>query len=119
MYNFHLFLVCFLLVSSYGKAVGFLVYVVVYCVGAIITTLMSVSDGLVPYLFYGKKEKTRSMKEAMDRCVYFPPELAFSFIDNMIQAHFPSCTLNWRVNNYVPRHRKSMNRRNESTFIII
>ena len=70
MYNFHLFLVHFSLISSYGKAVGSLVYVVVYCAGAGITTLISVSDGLVPYLFYGKKEKTRSMKEEMVREVF-------------------------------------------------
>ena len=43
----------------------------------------------------------------------------FSFIDNMIKVLFPFCTLNWRVHSYVSRQGKGMNRRNESTTIII
>ena len=37
----------------------------------------------------------------------------------MIQVLFPICTLNWRVNNYVSRQEKVINRRNESTVFII
>ena len=36
----------------------------------------------------------------------------------MIIVLFPFCTLNWRVNNYVSRQRKGINRRNERTNII-
>ena len=42
------------------------VYVIIYCVGAAITTLMSNSDGSDPYFFRRKMEKTRSVKEEMD-----------------------------------------------------
>ena len=42
------------------------VYVIIYCVGAGITALMSISDKSDPYFFRQKMEKTRSMKEEMD-----------------------------------------------------
>ena len=42
------------------------VYVNVYSVGAGIITLMSISDGLEPYVFCRKMEKTRSMNEEVD-----------------------------------------------------
>ena len=35
-----------------------------------ITTLMSFSDGLDPYFFRRKMERTRSMKEEMDEDVF-------------------------------------------------
>ena len=60
----------FLLISSYGKPVWSFVYVNIYYVGAGLTTLMSIFDGLHPYLFRRKMEKTRSMKEEMDREVF-------------------------------------------------
>ena len=43
----------------------------------------------------------------------------FSFKDNTMIILFPICTLNWRVNNYVSRHGKGRNRRNESTVNIL
>ena len=46
------------------------VYVCIYCVGAGIFTLMSISDGSDPYFFRRKMEKTRSVKEEMDGRVF-------------------------------------------------
>ena len=81
---------------------------------------MSISDGLDPDFFRRKMEKTRSMKEEMDIDVFiFRQSRPFSFIDNTIKLFFPICTLNWRVNNYVSRQGKGIDRRNESTKILI
>ena len=94
----------FLLFSSCGKLLSFFVYVIIYCVGAGITTLMSYSDRLDPYLFRRKMEKTRSMKKKMDGEVFVSRQSRhFSFIDKNTKALFPICTLIWRVNNYVSR----------------
>ena len=51
-----------------------------YCVSAIITALMSISDRLDPYFFMSKNGKD-AVREARDgrRGVYFPPESAFFF----------------------------------------
>ena len=60
------------------------------------------------------------MKEEMDKQVFISRQSRhFSFIDNMIKVLFPICNLNWRVNIYVFRQGKGINRRNESTVIII
>ena len=46
-------------------------------VGAGISTLMSISDGLGPSIFCRKMQKARPMREEMDgKVVYFPPESA-------------------------------------------
>ena len=84
------------------------VYVIIYCVGAGITTLMSISDGSDPYVFRRKMEKTRSEKEEMDGEMFFFPARVciFCFINNMIQLLFAVCTLIWRVNDYVSRQGK-------------
>ena len=80
---------------------------------------MSISDGLDTYFFRRMMEKTRSMKEEMDGEVFISRQSRnFSFIDNMIKVIFAICTLNWRVNNYVSRQGKGINRRNESTLNI-
>ena len=56
------------------------------------------------------------MKEEMDGEVSISRQnLHFSFIDLMIKVPFPTCTLNWRVSNYVSRQRRGLNRRNENT----
>ena len=92
-------------------------FVNIFRVGAGITTLMSVSDGLDPYFFCRKMGKTRSMKEEMDGEVFISHQSRhFSFLDNMIKVLFPICTLNWRVNNHVSRQGKD--RRNESAIDI-
>ena len=47
-------------------------------VGARINTLMSIADGLGPFIFCRKMEKARPMMEEMNgKNVYFPPESAF------------------------------------------
>ena len=69
---FNLLSQCNLPSSSYGKCLSSFVYVIIYCVGAGITTLMSISDGSDPYFFRRKMEKTRSVKEEMDREMFIP-----------------------------------------------
>ena len=65
-------------------------------------------------------EKTRSMKEEMDGEVFISRQSRhFAFIDNMIKVFFPICTLKWYVNNYASHKGKFINRRNESTTIIL
>ena len=97
-----------------------LLFVIIYCVGAGTTTLISISNELHPYFFRQKMEKTRSMKEEMDGEVFISHQSwHFSFLDNMIKVLFPIRTLNWRVNNYVSCQGKGINRRNESTINII
>ena len=44
-------LVLFLVISFYENSFYSFVYVIVYCVGAEIVTLVSISDGLNPYIF--------------------------------------------------------------------
>ena len=78
------------------------VYVIVYCVGAGTTTLMSISDGLDPYLLRRKLEKTRPVKEEIDgKCLFTARVGIFSCIKYMIKVLYPICTMIWRVNNYV------------------
>ena len=48
------------------KRLSFFVYVIIYFVGAGITTLMSISDGSDPYFFRRKMEKRRSVKGEME-----------------------------------------------------
>ena len=60
------------------------------------------------------------MKEGRDGELFISRQSwHFSFKHNMIKVIFPFLTLNWRVNNYVSRQGKGINRRNESTIIII
>ena len=77
-------------------------------VGAGIDTLMSISDGLGPSIFYRMMEKARPMREEMDgRVVYFPPESPLSpLMLYFSTVLFPICTLTWRANNYVSRREK-------------
>ena len=97
----------FLLFSSYGKPLSSDVYVIIYCIGAGKTTLMSISEGLDPYFFRRKMEKTRSMKEEMDGEVFISHQSwHLSFLVNTIKILLPICTLNWRVNNYEYEKRK-------------
>ena len=102
-----------------GKPFDPIICTIVFCVGAGISTLMSISDGLGPYIFRRKMEKTRSMKGKLDRKVFISRQSRHSsFIVNMFKVLFPNCTLSWRVNTYVSRQGKSINRRNESTDFI-
>ena len=52
--------------------------VIIHCVGAGITTLVSISDGLDPYIFLSKDGKDAVYERINGRKgVFFPPELAF------------------------------------------
>ena len=81
---------------------------------------MFISDLLEWYFFHGKMEKTRTIKEELDGEVFiYRQSRHFSFIDVMIRVLFPICVLKWRVNTYISRQGKGINRKNESnTFII-
>ena len=104
---FKLFFQCILLISSYGKLLRSFVYVIIYCVGAGITTLVSIPDESHPYVFRRKMGKTRSVKGKMYGEVFvFRRSGHFSFIDNNIKVLFPICTLIWRANNFVSRQGK-------------
>ena len=60
------------------------------------------------------------MKKEMDGEVFISRQSRqFPFVDNMIKALFPIFTLIWHVNNYVSSQGKDVNRRYESTIIII
>ena len=122
MYFFLCILLTFgaiLVIFSYRKTFWFFVYVIIYCVGMGITTLMFISDGLDRTFFWRKMEKTRSMKGEMHGEVFFSrQDCHFSFVYNMIKVLFPICTLNWRVDNYVSSQGKGINRKNEGTLII-
>ena len=65
----------FLIISFYGKILSPFVYVFNFCVGAGTTTLMSSSDGLDPYFFCRKMEKTRSINEEMDGEVFISRQI--------------------------------------------
>ena len=69
---------------------------------------MSISDGTDRTFFCRKMEKTRSVKEEMDRKVFISRKSRhpFSLINTMIKVLFPICTLIWRVSNYVSRQGK-------------
>ena len=66
----YLILVHSLILSSYGKCFWSFVYVIIYCVGVGISTLISISDWSDPYIFRRKMEKTRSVKEEMEGNVF-------------------------------------------------
>ena len=48
-----------------------IVYINMYCVGAEISTFMSISDGLGLYTFGRKMEKTGPAREEMDENVFY------------------------------------------------
>ena len=102
-----------------GKPVSSFVYVIVYYVGASITTLLSISDGFDLYFFCRKVEKTRSMKEEMGGEVFISRQSwHFSSLGNMIKVLLPIYTLNWRLSTYVSRQGKGIKRTNENTINI-
>ena len=69
---------------------------------------MSISDGLDPYIFRRKTEKTRSIKEEMDGKVFISRQsrhLSFVFI--MIEVLFPTLFLDlaYKQLSFPPRKR--------------
>ena len=91
---FYLILVHFPILSSYGKSYGSFVYVIIYCVGAGIITLISISDWSDPYIFRRKMEKTRSVKEEMEGNVFISRQSRhIFFVIIMIKVLFPTLYL--------------------------
>ena len=61
-------------------------------------------------------EKTRSVKDEMEGNVFISRQSRhIFFVIIMIKVLFPTLYLYLAVNNYVSRHGKGINRRNEST----
>ena len=109
----------FSIISSHGKPVWSFVYLIIYCVDAAITfRYQFLADW--KRTFSVERWKRRGPRRTIwtERCL-FPTSFSIFFIDNMIKVLFSICTLNWPVNNYVSRQGKGINRRNESTIIII
>ena len=91
---FYLFLLHFSLLSSYGKSFWLFVYAIIYCVGAGIITLISISDWSDPYIFRRKMEKTRSVKEEMEGNVFISRQSRHIFFEIiMIKVLFPTLYL--------------------------
>ena len=91
---FYLILVHFSIISSYGKSFWSFVYVIIYCVGAGISTLISISDWSDPYIFRRKIEKTRSVKEEMEGNLFISRQSRhISFVIIMIKVLFPTLYL--------------------------
>ena len=90
----YLILVHFPILSSYGKSFWIIVYVIIYCLGAGITTLISISDWSDPYIFRREMEKTRSVKEEMERNVFFSRQSRhIFFVIIIIKVLFPTLYL--------------------------
>ena len=91
---FYLILVHFLILSSYRKSFRSFVYVIIYCLGAGISTLISISDWSDPYIFRQKMEKTRSVKEDMEGKLFISRQSRhISFVIIMIKVLFPTLYL--------------------------
>ena len=72
-YVFYLYLVRLLVYSSDRKSFWSFAYVIIYCVGADLITLMSISYGLDPYFFLSKDGKDEVYERRSGRrIVYFP-----------------------------------------------
>ena len=88
---FYLILVRFLILSPYGKSFWSFVYVIIYCVGAGISTLISISDWSDPYIFRRKMEKTQSVKEEMEGKLFISRQSRhISFKIFVIKVLFPT-----------------------------
>ena len=88
---FYLILVHFSILSLYGKSFWSFVYVTIYCVGAEMSTLISISDWSDPYIFRRKMEKTRSVKEEMEGKLFISRQSPhISFVIIMIKVLFPT-----------------------------
>ena len=65
-----------LLFSDYGKTSDFWFVWIFFCVGAEMSTVMSISDGLGSYIFRRKMGKAYEERNGW-KSVFFPPESAF------------------------------------------
>ena len=70
------------------------VYDIIYCVGAGISTLISISDWSDPYVFRRKMKKMRSVREEMKGNVFISSQSRhISFVIIMIKVLFPTSYL--------------------------
>ena len=84
-------------------------------VGAGISTSLSMSNGLGPFIFCRKMASTRPKMEEMDgKGVSFPRQSAFPLWLLPMKVPFPMCILTGSVNNYVSRQGKCIYRIIES-----
>ena len=91
---FYLVWVYFSLFSFYRKSFWSFVYVINYCVGAGLSTLISFSDWSDPYNFRRKMDKTRSVKEELERKLFISRQSRhISFVNIMIKVLFPTLYL--------------------------
>ena len=77
---FKLFFSCIIVLIPSMEMTLIFVYVIIYCVGAGITTLMSISDGSDRTFFCRKMEKTRSVREEMDGKVFISRQSRHPFL---------------------------------------
>ena len=95
---------------------------IIYCVGAETTTLISTFDGLDPYFFppERRRDAVYGKNERMNREVFVSRQSRrFSIKDDMIKVSSPICTLKRRVNIYGAHHEKDTIKKNKSIIIII
>ena len=94
------------------------VYTKIRCVRAGRSTLITISDALVRYIFCRKMKKTRPMGAEMDGNMFISRQSRYFFvIVNIIEVFFRMCTSTWRVNNYVSHQGKAMKRWNERSLL--
>ena len=74
-------------------------------VGAGIDTLMPIFEGLGPSVFLSKDEKSAFCegRHGWKSCSLAATVGIFNFDVIIYKVLFPTCTLTWRVNNYVSR----------------
>ena len=85
----------------------------------VVSTLMSVSDGLVPFNCRRKMEGTRPMRKEMNMTVLISRQSRlFPFIVIMTKTLFPIRILTWPLNIYVSRQGRGVKRREESEITI-
>ena len=91
-YVIYLYLVHFSVFFSDRKSFSSFLYVIIYCVGAGKTILMSISDGLDPYIFL-------SMREELNGKVYISRSCRpFLFVDIIIKLLFSTLYLDVTCN---------------------
>ena len=105
---FYLILLHFSILSSYGKSFWSSVHVNTYCVGAGMSTLISISDGSDLYIFHRKTENTWSVKEEVDGEVFISPQSRhISFVFMMIKVLFPTLYIHLACKQFCFPPRKS------------
>ena len=97
----------FSVLCSHGKSFWSFVHVIIYSIGAAISTLMSISDGLDLYIFLSKNENDAVYERKIgQKGVFSRHSRHFSLVNKMIKVLFPFSTLNLRVNTHVSRRKK-------------